>query len=164
MVLRFCPYRVDFRARRISRFASLLCAAGFLMAGGCALVDQRTFDASAGRPPVPHYPPAKPGPPPVAPFLQIMAGTPETDWRPVVARSVRVALSRKPDVLFIVTAISPVQGSPERQVKALGDLAEGDGRVVADAIIAAGAAPLQVQMMAEANPGDGAARVRVDAR
>lgn len=151
-------------AVRRPRFCARLLAAGVVMGvlGGCKLVDQRTFDPNAGRPPVPHVP-HHPGPKPIAPFLVVRAGTPEAEWRPVVTHAAQVALARKPGVLFVLTGLAPDHATPADQVRALGAVASGDERAVADAIIAAGAPPLQVQMQVRTDPG-GMTRVQVDVR
>jgi len=127
---------------------------------GCKLIDQRTFDPSASRPPKPYIPPRPPAHV-TPPLLEIMAGTAPETWRDPVMRAARVALARKPSVLFTVEAIVPAEGDAVAQRKAMGALTTGDAQSVAAAIMAAGVPASQVQMTAMPDSGVRSARVRV---
>ncbi|ETC97854.1 hypothetical protein [Asaia sp. SF2.1] len=149
------------------KFRSLAIAGLCLVSGAltaCTPPDQRLFNPNAGKPPKPHYPPAPPGKPAPAPFLQIVVGTPKAEWAPAVSRSTKLALSRKPDLLFVVTVLSPETGSPAAQVKSIETLTEQDGKDVADQIVASGAPPNQVQIEAKTDGSSPKGRIRVDLR
>ncbi|GAB6853142.1 hypothetical protein [Asaia astilbis] len=145
-------------------FASVgLClVAGALAA--CTPPDQRLFNPNAGKPPKPHIAPAPPSKPPPAPFLQIVAGTPKEEWAPAVERSTKLALSRRPNIIFVVSVLSPEAGSPAAQVKSLESLTTQDGQAVADQIVASGAPVGQVQIEAKTDPSAPKGRIRVDLR
>ncbi len=130
----------------------------------CTPPDQRLFNPNAGKPPKPYIPPAAPSKPPPAPFLQIVAGTPKEEWAPVVERSTKLALSRRPTIMFIVSVLSPEAGSPAARVKALEALTEQDGKAVADQIVASGALVNQVQIDARTDPSAPKGRIRIDLR
>ena len=118
---------------------------------GCKLVDQRTFDANAGKAPQPYIPPpppAPPGPPPVPPLVTLVAGTPQAQWQGPVDRVVHLALARKPGVLFVVKCLVPQGTDMDAEQAALVRLVQGDGRAVMQAIINAGASETQVEMSA----------------
>jgi len=132
--------------------------------GGCTPPDQRLFNPNAGKPPQPYIPPPPPSKPPPAPFLQIVAGTPKSEWAPAVIRSVKLALSRKSTIIFVVSVLSPEAGSPAAQVKALGTLTEQDGQAVADQIVSSGAPVSQVQLEAKTDPSFPKGRIRIDLR
>ncbi len=131
-------------ARRLAAAFSLV-----LAVAACHLVDQRDFDASAGRPPAPA--PAKPVPPPPA-LVTISYATPNPQYREALAAVVRKAIARKPDVLFTVTTLVP--GAPDEE-------AVGTGREVAQAIVDSGAEPGQVEQLLRTEPGLAAREVRV---
>lgn len=145
-----------------------LAVAGFcllsVVLAACTPPDQRLFNPDAGKPPKPHIPPAPPAKPAPAPFLQIVAGTPKEEWAPAVTRSTKLALSRKPDLLFVVTVISPVTESPAAQVKSLETLTSHDGKAVAEQIVASGAPASQVQIEARTDASSREGRIRVDLR
>lgn len=148
------------RSAPILLAVSALCVTGL---ASCDLVDQRTFDARASRPPAPHYPP-KPAPPrPVPPLVDIRAGTPDSQWRSALTGAVTRALARKPDVLFTVRVIVPAGTTPEQEAQALRHAVATDGQAVAAAIVAAGARPEQVEMaaMSDSSMTIGAVRVYV---
>ncbi|MBO1328720.1 hypothetical protein OQ496_10220 [Acetobacter suratthaniensis] len=127
---------------------------------GCKLVDQKTFNPHAGVPPRPYVPPARPGRPPAPPLIELVAGTPEADWKAQVQDIARRALARKPEALFVVRCLVPPgpavppptykEGSnAERFVStALIALASGDGRAVMQALMDAGVPQAQVEMTA----------------
>ncbi|WP_342629087.1 hypothetical protein AAC691_04510 [Nguyenibacter vanlangensis] len=139
-------------------------AAGILCLASCNLVDQRTFDPRASRPPVPHYPPSRPPPPPVPPLVQIGLGTPAERWQPALKDAVARALARKPNVLFVVTIIVPAGPTPGAEGAALTRAMAADGRAVAAAIVADGARPAQVEMSAMSDSTVTAGAVRVYVR
>jgi len=127
---------------------------------GCHLVDQRSFDRTAGRRPVPPAAPVVPGPLPVPPLLVVRFDTPDPQYRAALATAVDAARRRKPDVLFSVVVLVPPSGTPAQQVAAA-EAARGSGRDVAAAIVADGADIGQVELSARAEPGRAVREVRV---
>jgi ABC-type glycerol-3-phosphate transport system substrate-binding protein len=121
------------------------------IAAGCHLVDQRDFDASAGRPPVPLHV-ATPPPAQTHALVTIRYATPNPQYREAVANAVQRALARKPDVLFTVTTLVPAQPGTDVQADQAA-LAAGSGREVAQAIVDAGAAAGQVEQVVRLQPG-----------
>ena len=129
---------------------------------GCKLVDQRTFDHSAGRTPVPPPPaPVASGPPPVPPLFVVR---PSAAWRGPLREAVREALARKPNVLFTVDSVVPTDDLPARQAAAMRDTVTQLGRPVADAIAADGARPDQIELAASSDPKVHQPQVRIDVR
>ncbi|MDT7953720.1 MAG: hypothetical protein RQ966_19645 [Acetobacteraceae bacterium] len=111
---------------------------------GCTLVDQRTFDPTAGLPPQRPKPPVPP--PPLAPpdpgrppLLSIRL--PAADLRTIVARAVASARARKPDVRFEVVEITP------------GTSAGPEAAEIARIIVAQGVPPNRVSLSARPVPG-----------
>ncbi len=132
------------------RFTVLLLLAAPLCA--CNPIDQRTFDAQAGRPPKTAAPPL-PTPTPEKPaFLQIAGGTPEQDYGPAVEKATKLALSRKTNILFIVQGMAPMQKTPEAETQSLQHLTQTLVNPVASHILAAGARPIQLEMRVGSNP------------
>ncbi|GBR68565.1 hypothetical protein [Gluconobacter kanchanaburiensis] len=131
---------------------------------GCKLLDQRTFNPNAGKPPHPYIPPAPPGPPPHAPFLSVSEGTPESEYGPVVERAAKTALSRKENVLFIVQAFAPPQATPDAQAQALTEVTDHLAAPVAAHLTKAGAQPIQIEMHAITDGSTAKPFVRVDVR
>ena len=129
----------------LCRTAPAACLA--LLLSACHLVDQRDFDAAAGRPPAPRILP--PAPPPPAALLTIRYTTPDPAYRDKLALLVTKALLRKHDVLFTVTSLVPEALSPET--------AAASGREIAQAIVDDGAEPGQVEQAVKL---DAAASVR----
>ncbi len=127
---------------------------------GCHLIDQRSFDRSAGRRPVPPAAPVMAGPAPVPPLLSVRYDTPAPQYRAALATAVDAARRRKPDVLFSVVVLVPPTGTPAEQVAAA-EAARGSGRDVAAAIVADGADIGQVELSARAEPGLAVREVRV---
>ena len=135
-----------------ARRAVLLALAGL---SGCTLVDQRTFNADAGRPPDRPKPPpppaplapAEPGPPPL---LSIRLPAP-ADLRATIARSVAAARARKRDVVFDVVEFTP------------GTSAGREAAEIADIIVAQGVPTARVRLSARPVP-DIAREVRVFVR
>lgn len=153
-----------FMISRHNFFHRLALSAVVILLAGCEPIDQRTFDKTAGLPPTPPSPPTGPSRPAPPPFLQIVVGTPEAEWKPAVTKATQIALARKPNVLFTVTAIVPRQESPSQQTQAMEQVAAGDERAVAEAMVAAAAPGYQIELQARAE-GDGQhALIRVDVR
>ena len=134
---------------------------GFLLAG-CKLVDQRSFDRSAGRAPVP--PVQKQvahAVVPIPPLLVVHAGQADEDWQPDLRQAVAEALARKPNVLFTVESVAPAAASPAAQAALMRTATTLDGVPVAQAIATDGAQPAQVEMTAMSDPAAHAPEVRV---
>ncbi|WP_338333099.1 hypothetical protein [Acetobacter sp. LMG 32666] len=120
---------------------------------GCKPLDQRTFDPSASVEPQPYIPPPPPGPPPVPPLIELVAGTPQAEWKAPVDQIARKALARKKEVLFVVSCLVPQQTEPdqagqEAEQTALQTLVQHDGHAVMQELIDAGAPEAQVEMSA----------------
>jgi len=115
--------------------------------GGCKLIDQRTFDPTASRPPKPYIPPAAPVKP-VPALVTIQAGTQQSVWQETLAHAVKSALARKSTVIFTVTSIVPGAATPQAQRLEMAALVSGDAKAVATAIVADGAQPSQVEITA----------------
>jgi hypothetical protein len=126
-----------------------LCRAMILLAmalslPACHLVDQRDFNAAAGRKPVPPVVAAKPVPE-VPALVTIRYTTPDPPYREALTDAVHKALARKADVLFTVSTIVPRADNPNEAAES--------GREVAQAIVSAGAAPGQVEELVSVEPG-----------
>lgn len=111
---------------------------------GCTLVDQRTFNPDAGRPPVHPKPPAPPAPlappePGPPPLLSIRLPAP-ADLRATLARSVAAARARKRDVAFDVVEITP------------GTSAGAEAVEIANLIVAQGVPVARVRLSARPIP------------
>jgi hypothetical protein len=137
-----------------------------LLAAGCALVDQRTFDPQAGTPPVVPKP-AAPAPQPdrvlhgLPPFVTIRPGQ-DRGYDAAVAQAVTAALARKRDAQFIVlTAVPP--GTDEAQAAAVGALAPEAARV-AGLVARRGVPAGRVQLQARAEPNLAAPELRLYVR
>ncbi|MXV43817.1 hypothetical protein GS501_01955 [Saccharibacter sp. 17.LH.SD] len=130
---------------------------------GCSPLDQRTFDPRAGTPPKPYIAPVV-APTPKAPFLQIMEGTPESDYAAPVETATKAALARKSNILFIIQGIAPMQSTPDKQLQILSDLTQNLVVPVAKRIQAAGALPIQIEMRASTDSTVSHAMVRVNVR
>jgi hypothetical protein len=124
---------------------ALSCLTLALSLPACHLVDQRDFDANAGRKPVPKLAAAPPAH--VVPALvTILYTTPDPVYRDALTDAVRRALARKPDVLFSVNAMIPPAGGPDAVAEAEAEAA-ASGREVAQTIVDAGAQPGQVEQV-----------------
>ena len=119
---------------------------------GCKLIDQKTFDPSAGRRPIAHVPPASPAPPPPLPLASVRYQADPATWQPGLADIVRMALARKPEALFQVETLVPATGTPQAQAAALSAAGHAGGEAVADTIVSAGASSGQVEMSARTDP------------
>lgn len=137
----------------MTRYSKTFIVISSLLAlNACKLVDQRTFNPSAGRRPVPYVPPAPPPPPPPPrPPIEIVQGTPGEQWSKPLTALVKDALKRKPDAMFLVTIVTPISEAPATQQEAMQKTIQENGQAVAQAIIKAGAKPEQIQMSAKAD-------------
>ena len=124
---------------------------------GCTLVDQRTFNPDAGKPPVI---PQRPGPPAILPLVTIDFGQPDPDYAEPLRQAVDSALARKPDAKFEVATVVPATGTPADQVSAAQTLTP-DARQIARAIAADGVADERIQLTARALPSVGTRQVQV---
>ncbi|CAI3956396.1 unnamed protein product [Commensalibacter communis] len=134
---------------RYSQF--ILSTSCLLMLGACQLIDQRTFNPSAGRKPIPYVPPAPPAPPPPAPPIEIVQGTPSEQWAKPLISLVKDALQRKSDAMFIVTILTPISQSPDAQQEQMQKTIQQNAADIANAIVKAGARPEQIHMIAKAD-------------
>lgn len=134
--------------RRRSVLPAPLGLAVLVFLAGCKLVDQRTFDASVNHRPVAHAMPGPPGPPPIPPLAAVRFAEPPETWQPALTDIVRQALAAKPEALFQVQTLVPATGTPQAQAAALAEAGRGNGRLVAETIVAAGASSGQVEMTA----------------
>ncbi|MBB6457664.1 MULTISPECIES: hypothetical protein [Acetobacter] len=121
-----------------------------LLAGmvGCKPLDQRTFDPSASVEPKPYIPPPPPGPPPVPPLIELVAGTPQVEWKAPVDQIAHRALARKKEVLFVVSCLVPPQAGQEAEQTALQNLVQHDGHAIMQELVDAGVPEAQVEMSA----------------
>ncbi len=140
--------------------AACLLAVPLVLAGGCTLVDQRTFNPDAGKPPVIPLPPGPPAPKPV---VTIDFATPNPDYTQSVREAVEAALSRKPDAAFEVATVVPATGTPADQVSAAQTLTP-DARQVAREVAAEGVPDERIALTARAVPGLGSRQVQVFAK
>ncbi|MBR2125000.1 MAG: hypothetical protein IJ934_07595 [Acetobacter sp.] len=116
------------------------------LVSGCKIIDQRTFDPNAGRPPrIPESEPA-PAPPAVPPLMVIQAGTPQEQWKEPVKNIVHEALARKRSVLFMVHCLVPQSNALNTEQSAMLNLVQGEGLAIMQSIIAAGVPEAQVEM------------------
>jgi len=125
----------------------------------CHLIDQRSFDKTAGMKPVPPVPPPGKfvGP---HPLITITYTTPDPYYASELTVAVKRALAVKPNVLFTVQAYVPLAATVDAQASAL-QAAAAAGREIGDAIIADGADPGQIELTAGADPSLHVQQVRV---
>jgi hypothetical protein len=137
-----------------------------LLAAGCALVDQRTFDPAAGTPPVV----AKPAPPAPQPDRALDGSPPFVTIRPgqdrgyddALAQAVIAALARKRDAQFVVlTAVPP--GTDAAQDAAVAALVPEAARL-AGIVARRGVPAARVQLQARAEPNLAAPELRLYVR
>lgn len=116
---------------------------------GCTLIDQRTFDPTAGIPPVRPKPPAPPtplapplpGPPPLLSVrLPVQGGLPP-GLRADIVRAVTASRARKATVAFDVVEITP------------GTQAGTEAAAVGQMIVAQGVPAARVSLSARPIPG-----------
>ncbi len=124
---------------------------------GCKLIDQRTFDANAGKPVVI---PAPPGPPNPQALITVDFARPNPDYQAQLQQAVESALARKPNVLFDVVTVVPATGTPAQQVAAATALT-ADARAIARAINADGVDDDHIDLQARAEPGQTTRQVQV---
>ena len=131
----------------IARLASLLLPLGL---AACHLIDQRSFNADAGKPPkLPEaHGQAAPGP---GALLTISYGAGEPAYAQALAAAVQHALAVKPNVLFTVQTLVPLAGNADAQAAAMQE-ATASGREVAESIVADGADPGQIELAVRADP------------
>ncbi len=126
----------------------LLAALLLPLLAGCKLIDQRTFNPNADRPPVIAGPPA---PAAALPLVTIDFSTPDPAYAEVLRQAVEQALSRKRDAQFEVTTVVPATGSPADQVAAASGL-DAQARQVARAISGNGVDEDNVHLSARSDP------------
>ena len=135
-----------------------------LPVAGCKLVDQRTFDRTADKPPVIHTPRAVHvaaiGPNALVTFP---AASPVSDWADVLHTAADLARTRKPNVLFRVETVVPARGDPQTQADALGQ-ALGAARAAADIIVGDGVDRSQVELAAVTDPAVKQPEIRIFVR
>ena len=123
----------------------------FCLLSACKLIDQRTFNQNAGRRPIPYIPPASPLPPPPAPPIEIVMGTPIQEWNKPLHALVKMALQKKADALFIISVVTPKNEPLSIQENHLRNAIHQDAQQVADAIIKSGVRAEQILMDAKTN-------------
>jgi hypothetical protein len=128
-----------------------------LLAGGCTLIDQRTFNPRAGQGPV-APPSTAPGPPPA--LITIDFEKPNPAYEAQLRQAVDQALARKASVVFDVITVVPATGTPAQQVDAAVSI-RADARQVAGIIVDQGASQDQVHMLARAEPSVAGRQVQV---
>jgi hypothetical protein len=126
------------------RTVALLCSTLLV---GCTLIDQRTFNPTAG---FPAKMPTTPGPPPIVPFLTIDLSTAHPDYAATLNQAVAEAVGRKPNVEFDVVSVVPGTGTPAQQVAAATGIT-GDAREIARAINADGVDDDRIHLSARAD-------------
>jgi hypothetical protein len=141
---------------RPAAFGVTLLVAGL---GGCHLVDQRDFNPNAGKPPEPKLAaaPAQLGP---GALLTISYANGDPAYAQGLAAAVTRALTAKPNVLFTVQALVPLEGNAEAQAGAL-QAAAGTAREIAESIVTDGADQGQIELAVRADPGVKAKEVRI---
>ena len=138
------------------RPAALLLLAGL---GGCHLIDQRDFNPNAGLPPKPPMAAAT-GPAGPGALISISYGAGEPAYAQALADAVQHAMAAKPNVLFTVQTLVPLEGNADAQAASL-QAATANGREVAESIVADGADPGQIELAARADPSQKVKLVRV---
>ncbi len=128
-----------------------------LLAGGCTLIDQRTFDPQAGARPKPPAP-AGPGAPP--PLVTVDFSKPDPQYAAALHEAVAAALARKPDVEFVVVTVVPAAGTPAEQVAAATAIT-GSAREVARAISSDGVDDDRVHLEARSDASATTRQVQV---
>ncbi|MEE8657843.1 hypothetical protein CGLAMM_04445 [Acetobacteraceae bacterium EV16G] len=130
----------------IMRAAPVTCGMLILLSS-CAPPGQRWFDAHAGRRPEPPRKPVIIQPAP-APFIKFSDDTPEDDWAPVVTKSVKFALARNAQLLFVVQATCPAPIDLKGQADQLGHASDTTLRSLLTVMRAAGADASQILISA----------------
>lgn len=134
--------------------------------GGCALIDQTTFNPDAGKPPVVAMrpPPAPVLPAPSGPpaLLTVRLGN-EAPFADELRDAVAAARARKRDVAFDVVAVAPVGGSPAEQA-ARAEAGGEEAARVAEVIVSEGIPSSRVRLGSRTEPSVLAREVRVYVR
>lgn len=135
----------------------LLALVPSLASGGCALVDQRTFNPEAGKPPAVAAAPPAPAAAPAGPaaLLTVRFDRPAAIEGPV-RQAVALARARKPDVAFDVVSVVP-------DADAVG-AGGAEAARVARLITAQGVPATRVNLQVRLDPAVGARDVRVFVR
>lgn len=125
--------------------------------GGCALVDQRTFNPDAGKPPAVAAAPSAPAAAPAGPaaLLTVRFDRPAAIEGPV-RQAVALARARKPDVAFDVVSVVP-----DADAAGAGG---AEAARVARVITAQGVPTARVNLQVRLDPAVGARDVRVFVR
>ncbi len=131
--------------------------AAMLLAGGCTLVDQRTFQAAAPAPTGEELARARV---PLPPLMSVRLGATGVDYRPALAEVVRDAMVRNPDASFDVMALVPTQAAPAEQDRRVAEGAQ-DALAVATAMNAAGVPQEKLHLGLRGDPGSPAREVRI---
>ena len=131
-----------------------------LLAGGCTLVDQRTFMRAGAAPAASEL--ARVTLPPL-PLAVVRFDQPDFDYMPALAQAVEDAQARKPDAAFDVVAPVPTAVSAEAQDQA-SKQGQADTETVANALMTAGVSPDHVFMGLRGDPGTPAREVRIYVR
>lgn len=132
-----------------------------LVPAACAPPGQRLFDASADKSPTPLVK-AKPTTSAVAPFLQFPEGTPEEVWAPVVTKTVKLALLRKPGVLFQVQGICPAAPDLKRQQDEMHSAVNGTLREMMTVMRSAGVDSSQIMLSVRTSSNEKRVFFRID--
>jgi hypothetical protein len=128
-----------------------------VVAGGCTLIDQRTFNPHAGEKPKIAQPV---GDAPALPLVTVDYGTPNPQYAGALHQAVTDAVSRKPDVQFDVVTVVPAIGTTEQQVAAATGITS-NAREVARAISADGVDDDRIHLEARAIAGVTSRQVQV---
>ncbi len=134
-----------------SKAAQAALAIAAAAVAGCTLIDQRTFNPHAGEKPKLAVAAPKPLPPGAPPLVEIGFATPNPPYQEELANAVRQALARRPDAIFTVEVLVPVQGSPEAQADQARQGA-ATARRIAQTIVEAGADQGQIELAVRADP------------
>lgn len=119
---------------------------------GCKLIDQRTFDPNAGKPP--HIPTQAPPATTTAvpPLIAIQAGTPQEQWQSPVEKIAHQALARKHSVLFMVHCLVPQGGTLTTEQATMFKIVQGTGLAVTQSLLAAGVPKTQIEISTMTDP------------
>lgn len=136
----------SFCVEQIKRAAPVACGLLVLLSS-CAPPGQRWFNSHAGRRPEPPRKPVIIQPAP-APFIKFSDDTPMDDWAPVVTKSVKFALTRKAQLLFVVQAACPAPIDLKSQADQLRHTSDTTLRSLLTVMRAAGADASQILISA----------------
>lgn len=156
---------VGTQARRTGRIALVLALPMLALSvlPGCTLITQRTFVADADTPPRRPLPAAPPVGQSAPALVVIRFPSPPSDWEGPLGVAVKLAVARKPDVVFTVESVVPAVGDLAAQATALA-AAVRDGHLVADRIVADGVDRAQIDLTAAADPAIHQEEVRLTVR